>query len=575
MNNDLKRTLIRMLGLSEYKKGENYPKRYVRYEGHTLNNGDPQFNFKVESESSYRYYDVLIVKRPNDVIGTRCTCPQFYAYEKCKHIAACLYNHGQFIFDFNIDKIIKKNSLDLIKSFMSTNEVISGVKKELTLEVEICETYSTDYELKLKLGENKTYILKKKMGDFFKSYKTKGTPVEFGKNFIYDPKKHYLNSNDTEIIEYIYDLVSERYTAYYANNYTITLNDRQLKAFLKKLKNKPFTVSFYNKTYQIKDIKEENPFNPIISKKNKEYHFDLNMKDIKKFTTDYEYVFKDKDLYHVTEKYSNLIKSMNSKGLEKLVFEEKDLDTFTKGIVPLVKEEIVVDKSVDNLVIVKKPECKLYFDIYHNDIVCNIKLKYGEKEIDYFDNIEGIARDIEYENSIVSDILEIGFYIDNNKFILDDIDKIGEFFESTLDEIANKYDTYTSEKIKNTQIVKNSSVTSTFSIGTDNIMSFSFDLGDISNKELDNIFDNLNKKKKYYKLKNGNILDLENNDSLKQLEELANDLNLSNKDLANGTGVIPKYRAIYLDSLKEEKFNIIKTNNLFDTFIDNFKNYKG
>ena len=37
---------------------------------------------------------------------------------------------------------------------------------------------------------------------------------------------------------------------------------------------------------------------------------------------------------------------MNSKGLEKLVFEEKDLDTFTKGIVPLVKEEIVVEKSV-------------------------------------------------------------------------------------------------------------------------------------------------------------------------------------------------------------------------------------
>ena len=63
MNNDLKRTLIRMLGLSEYKKGENYPKRYVRYEGHTLNNGDPQFNFKVESESSYRYYGYIPEKK--------------------------------------------------------------------------------------------------------------------------------------------------------------------------------------------------------------------------------------------------------------------------------------------------------------------------------------------------------------------------------------------------------------------------------------------------------------------------------------------------------------------------------
>ena len=235
----------------------------------------------------------------------------------------------------------------------------------------------------------------------------------------------------------------------------------------------------------------------------------------------------------------------------------------------------VVDKSVDNLVIVKKPECKLYFDIYHNDIVCNIKFIYGDKEIYYFDKVEGIARDVEYENTVIADILELGFIIENNKFILSDIDLIGEFFESSLEEIASKYDTYTSEKIKNTKIVKNSAITSTFSIGTDNIMNFSFDLGDISNKELDNIFDNLNRKKKYFKLKSGDILDLENNDNLKQLEELANELNLSSKDLAKGEGIIPKYRAIYLDSLKKDKFNIIKTNNLFDNFIDNFKNYKG
>ena len=34
---------------------------------------------------------------------------------------------------------------------------------------------------------------------------------------------------------------------------------------------------------------------------------------------------------------------------------------------------------------------------------------------------------------------------------------------------------------------------------------------------------------------------------------------------------IPKYRAIYLDSLK---YNMVKTNNLFDEFINKFKKYK-
>ena len=36
-------------------------------------------------------------------------------------------------------------------------------------------------------------------------------------------------------------------------------------------------------------------------------------------------------------------------------------------------------------------------------------------------------------------------------------------------------------------------------------------------------------------------------------------------------GTIPKYRAIYLDSLK---YNMVKTNNLFDEFINKFKKYK-
>ena len=33
----------------------------------------------------------------------------------------------------------------------------------------------------------------------------------------------------------------------------------------------------------------------ITCKKDKEYYFDLNMKDIKPLTSDYEYVFKDKE----------------------------------------------------------------------------------------------------------------------------------------------------------------------------------------------------------------------------------------------------------------------------------------
>ena len=46
----------------------------------------------------------------------------------------------------------------------------------------------------------------------------------------------------------------------------------------------------------------------------------------------------------------------------------------------------------------------------------------------------------------------LGFKIDNKKIYLDDIDRIGEFFETGLDELTNKYEVYTSQKIKDTSI---------------------------------------------------------------------------------------------------------------------------
>ncbi|MEG1648199.1 MAG: SNF2-related protein, partial [Bacilli bacterium] len=84
----------------------------------------------------------------------------------------------------------------------------------------------------------------------------------------------------------------------------------------------------------------------------------------------------------------------------------------------------------------------------------------------------------------------------------------------------------------------------------------------------------MKKKKKYFRLKSGNIVNLEKDDSLKELENLIDDMDLSNKDIAKANGIMPKYRAIYLDSLRDNKYHIIKTNSLFNDLIDKFNRYK-
>src|SRR5699024_9543145 len=60
--------------------------------------------------------------------------------------------------------------------------------------------------------------------------------------------------------------------------------------------------------------------------------------------------------------------------------------------------------------------------------------------------------------------------------------------------------------------------------------------------------------------------------SLQELEALTEELELDPKDL--GHGKIPKYRALYLEALKEEKYGCIKTDSLFQNFISQFKEYQ-
>ena len=111
-----------------------------------------------------------------------------------------------------------------------------------------------------------------------------------------------------------------------------------------------------------------------------------------------------------------------------------------------------------------------------------------------------------------------------------------------------------------------------FSLGQDNIMSYSFNLDGIKSNELVNILKDVKAKKKYYQLKNGDIVNLED-ENLMELNDVIENMEITDDDIIKGKGTILKYRAIYLDSLKS-KYKSIETNNLFDDFINNFYKYK-
>ena len=526
--------------------------------------------YEVDDEEKPTYYDVMVsIENNKKILRTACDCKNFRSIRSCKHIAAVILNNYEEMFGkmfINIPKI----SSSILEKFITSEENI--IKKELTVNliINVTERKSNYYyyynsiecAVKILIGDEKLYTLGNHASAFKSVYESGEGEVYFGKSFTYNPQKYYLSSDAETILKAYYNTFDDG-----GYNY---INTSSLKKFLNKLKNIKFVIN----NYEVDGISEYFPIDTNLIKKNETYELDFDLENIENLIEkDYEYIFYKGKLYHLNAKEQELIEDLKQNELDKLIISKDKLDLFNKGLLKVVRKKLKIDSSVVDIVLPSIIKAKLYFDIRNEYTISNIVFNYDDKEIDYFNKSNEILRDINFETSVLNDIGKYGFILEKDKLILRDIEQEVEFLEIGLEQLATKYEIFTTEKFKNIKIKKKTSVSSMFGIGQDNILNYNFNLGDINSSELVSIFDSMKSKKKYYRLKNGDIINLED-ESLQELKNLTEELELTDEEIINGKGSILKYRAIYLDSLKKTKYSIISTDNLFDNFIKNFYEYK-
>lgn len=561
------------VGIDSYNKGLRFFREMIDYEYSDDMAGISVHYFSVTSEHYYECnYKVEIQIENHEILSTECTCMQFQSWGNCKHIAACMIHFRELVFPLDPKEKKLYLSKRILDEFYKPIKKEINLKKQIQLEVELefrDNYYESVVALSFKIGEDKLYTLNNKLNQFLEVYENEEGEVVFGKNFTYEPSRYFFSKTDEAILSY---LLSMHHNDFYYNFRNLTLSMRAFSSFLELLFNKNFFVKGYG---LITEIVKDNPLKLSLEKKEKYYKLAMYEQGYDFLTEDCRYIAKENVFFILPTKASKILSLMQESQLHDLEFKEEDLETFKEGILPILKSNVLLDKTVkDTIILGVKPNVKIYLDFKANMILCSLKLVYQEKEIDYFDKNTNIVRDEEEEGKVLEELLGYGFVIDDVKIYMEEMDTIGLFLDETLFEMSKKYEVFTTDKMKETKIIKENSVRSSFSIGTDNILSYQFDLGSIGNDEIVNVLESMKHKKRYYRLKSGDLLDLTENEDLKQFEDLVNDMNLSSKDIKNGSGFIPKYRAIYLDSLKKEKYHIMNTNNLFEELISRFNSYK-
>lgn len=560
MIRDVEKKIRKVVKPGDYEKGLLYDEDYVVLQSIDEKKDASIYHFMIRSEQTYRFYRAEIMIQENEITRTFCTCPQFILNHSCKHVAASLILFSNELFEDGKENRFLIQS----KNFLSRNANLgsSRIKKRLNLVVEI-ETekeYKGEHWINFKIGEEHLYTMRNKFSDFIEAYYDPRKKVVFGKFLTYSSNDYYFSKTDSEIIEFLEQVNETNYYRYYSNGIR-SFHDADLKRLLKLLEEKTFFIN----GKEIIKIEKGSPIQYYLTKKDDTiYRFSYDQ--IEPLTNDYSYLTKDQICYQIPTKERNLLQQLKEEGLQEVLFEREDLSNFEKVILPAMKEKLKISEEITDLAITEEPTVQLYFD-FADKITCDITFLYGDEEIHYFDQTSFALRDVEFENQVLMDLYEYQFQISEKEIFLEDIDFIGDFLDYGLTELSKKYEVFTSEKIKNTSLLKKNHVMSTFRIGKDNIMNYHFSIDGVEDQDLSSLLGQLKKKKRYYKLKNGNVISLQN-EKMEELKKLTEELELNEFD-----GVIPKYRALYLESLKSH-YSIIETDDNFKKFIENFKNYQ-
>ncbi len=557
---------INAIDITTVLKGRAYPSYLISLNDYYEEPKQYVHLFDVQSqENRNNYYRVTIKNNGDDIYDTTCTCTEFRRRQVCQHIPACLFEYYFFIITHKIKDLYAEGEaiLDLFYEPVAKKTVKEKMNISLNLNF-----YNNTQKFRLSIGTKKLYVLnsKSKFDRFLDAYFNGGDDV-LGTKLTYNKDKYYFDEEDTKVIEYLANYENNT-SYYYADPFDLTERDID---FI--LHNVDKTKLLINNT-AITDIIEDIPTSFLLNRQAKD--FVLTIEDLENYdvlTSTCKYILYNRILYIIPREYRKLLIELSNREINHLVFSAGNIDKFNKGILKVINNKLDINDDITEIKKITKPQVKIYFDILKDKLIGEVKLFYQTTEVNLLTNTSGIPRDYDYETEITQDLINAGFNIQKDKFVILDIDVLGYFLEQDLGRFTQKYEVYTSKKLDNIGLIKKTKVTKDFSIGMSGIMSFNFTMDNISNDELQGVLASLKAKKTYHRLKNGNLLNLEANEELQNFGALVDDLELNPAGLY-GSVEIPKYRALYIDSLKENKYHDITTNNLFDEFITNFNKYK-
>ena len=272
----------------------------------------------------------------------------------------------------------------------------------------------------------------------------------------------------------------------------------------------------------------------------------------------------------------DFLDSLDSMSGEKAFIENKDVPAFCQELLPVIQEFFkcrMVEFHPENYGMIK-PEFQFYLDAPQSNMVtCKATVKYGDREFSLYTTDDIATSDMNKETIVRNMIHKYSNAF--NPFeqcavIADDEESEYEFLIKGIPALQAVGEVFISDALKRIEVRNSPKVTVGVSL-SGNLLELSMTAGDMSREELIDILSRYNKKKKFYRLKNGAFVNAADS-GLDTVEELRAGLQLTDKQMKQGKIEVQKYRALYLDAqLKENPVVSAVKDKSFKSLVRNMK----
>ncbi len=430
-------------------------------------------------------------------------------------------------------------------------DMISSVDRVLPqegntlLSVELKADYTQGIDrpslrIQLYCGENRLYVVRS-IPAFLESIRT-GTPVDFGKGFLFQPAWMRFGKTETRILEILGSICSAQKDA----GFEYKGNDaRQMPLFepfagyvLDELVNLAFKISVQDREYKIRKVRQGRiPLHFRVSGTLRGLSITgFYPKDILPLTSDGKFILAGGSVLQVDEDQRETLLAMvrqEQNGRALFEFPPKDTERVVDEVIPVLKMIGVVELSdeLDRLLERRPLVGKVYLDRAGKNVVAETVFVYGDREINPFKPYEVsqtfqrgqkmLLRDAEGERRILDTLAMAGFSISQGRVYLSNQEAIYSFVSEGVRLLQQICEVYLSRDFKK-MTPRRPSLRGKAGI-QGGYLRLTFEGDTKADAEIQGIMEALSRKREYFRLKDGTFLDLTDMDEWQPVAEYLTD----------------------------------------------------